>query len=441
MEKENLYDAIIVGGGVAGLTGAVYLARAKYSVLVIEKEHFGGQITITDEVVNYPGIQRISGAELGESMRRQAQAFGAELTVAQALKLNEEGDVQAVETDKGVFKALAVLIATGAKPVEIGFKGEEEHKGRGVAYCATCDGEFFSGKEIFVIGGGFAAAEESVFLTKFARHVTILVREEDFTCAASVAQKAREHEKITVITNTVVQEVSGDGKVDFIRYKNTKTGEETEYRAQRGDSFGVFVFAGYSPETNLVKNLVKLNEQGYIVTNSHQETSLKGVFAAGDVCIKALRQVVTATGDAALAATEMEKYISGVREKTGLRGKAVSENGEKTELFDENMQSQLKEAFGRMKSKVILKAYKTKSELSEGLEQFVKKLADLGDMLSVEIVEEEHVKEAYVEILTKNGERVGLEFHGIPTGHEFTPFVLALCNVGEPLGRKMKEKF
>ena len=183
----NLYDVIILGGGPAGLTAALYLARAKYRTLVLEKEKFGGQITITHEVVNYPGVAKTSGEELTETMRRQAESFGAEFLLAEVEGLDLSGDIKTVKTDRGELKAFGVLLATGAHPRTVGFRGEEEHKGRGVAYCATCDGEFFTGKDIFVVGGGYAAAEESVFLTKFARHVTILVRKDDFSCAASVA--------------------------------------------------------------------------------------------------------------------------------------------------------------------------------------------------------------------------------------------------------------
>ena len=309
-DKDRLYDVIVIGGGPAGLTAALYLARAKYRVLVLEKEQFGGQITITHEVVNYPGVAKASGKEITDAMKRQGEAFGAEFLLARATHLDVEGDVKAVTTDKGDFYCLGILIATGAHPREIGFKGEAEHKGRGVAYCATCDGEFFTGKEIFVVGGGYAAAEESVFLTKFARHVTILIRGEDFTCAAAVAEPAKRHKDITVLTNTVVEEVSGEGGLNYIRYKNTKTEEITEYRAKDGDFFGVFVLAGYMPDTEIVRGIAELDEQGYIVTDSERRTSAEGVYAAGDVCIKPLRQVVTATGDGALAATELEKHVA-----------------------------------------------------------------------------------------------------------------------------------
>ena len=235
---ENLYDVIVVGGGPAGLTAALYLARAKYRVLVLEKDRFGGQIAITEEVVNYPGISKISGSELTKTIRKQGQAFGAEYLQGEATAFDLSGDIKEVITTSGTFRCLGLLLATGAHPGKAGFQGEEAYQGRGVAYCATCDGEFFTGKEIFVIGGGYAAAEESVFLTRFARHVTILVRKEDFSCAASTADQAKNHEKITVLTNTVMEEVSGEKGLTYARYRNTLTGEVTEYKSE--DSFGVF---------------------------------------------------------------------------------------------------------------------------------------------------------------------------------------------------------
>ena len=316
---ENLYDVIIVGGGPAGLTAALYLARAKYRVIVIEKENFGGQITITHEVVNYPGVEHTSGTELTEHMRRQAEHFGAEFMLAEVEQFSMDDAIKTVYTSRGELKCFGILLATGAHPRTIGFAGEEAFKGRGVAYCATCDGEFFTDKEVFVVGGGFAAAEESVFLTKYARHVTILIREPDFTCAAATAEPARNHEKITVLTNTEVEQVSGDSLLRAIRYRNNLTGEITEYKAEHNDNIGVFVFAGYAPATGLIQGIAKLNEQGYVITDRTMKTSVDGLYAAGDVCVKPLRQVVTAVGDGALAATELEKYAALMQNKTGLQ--------------------------------------------------------------------------------------------------------------------------
>ena len=442
---ENLYDVVIVGGGPAGLTAALYLARAKYRVLVLEKEQFGGQIAITHEVVNYPGIAKTSGKALTDTIQQQAEHFGAEFILAGATGFDLTGDIKTVHTNKGDYRCFGILLATGAHPRTVGFKGEEEHKGRGVAYCATCDGEFFTGKEIFVVGGGYAAAEEGVFLTKFARHVTILVRKADFSCAASVAEQAKNHEKITVLYNTVMEEVSGENGLTYARYKNTATGEVTEVKSE--ESFGVFVFAGYAPATEAVKGIVELNEQGYIVTDASQKTSAEGVYAAGDVCIKPLRQVVTATSDGALAATELEKYVATVHRKTGLRADVPApkqsettvtvdtpETTKTSELFTDEMRQQLDTVFARMERPLLLKLYLDKRPVSAELESFITALAALSDKLNLEVCDRQAEKSfaPCVEVCLADGTATGLAFHGVPSGHEFTSFVLGLYNAAGP---------
>ncbi len=449
---ENLYDVIVVGGGPAGLTAALYLARAKYRVLVLEKEQFGGQISITHEVVNYPGVEKTSGKFLTDTMQRQAETFGAEFMLAEAVGFDFSGDIKTVQTTRGDYRCFGVLLATGAHPRTVGFKGEEAHKGRGVAYCATCDGEFFTGKDVFVVGGGYAAAEESVFLTKFARHLTILIRKDDFSCAASVAEQAKNHEKITVLTNTILEEVSGENGLTYARYKNTATGEVTEYRSTDGESFGVFVFAGYAPDTEQVKGIVALNEQGYIETDASQKTSVDGVYAAGDVCIKPLRQVVTATGDGALAATELEKYVAAIHRKTGLRADEpipkstqtasveVQESNESGELFTTEMRQQLNTVFSRMENPLWLKLYLDDRPVSTELEHFITSLVELSEKLTVSVAERNAsaTDAPCVTVCKADGTETGLAFHGIPSGHEFTSFVLGLYNAAGP-GQALEE--
>ena len=445
---DNLYDVIIIGGGPAGLTAAIYLTRAKYRVLLLEKEQFGGQITISHEVVNYPGVGVCSGKELTDTMYRQAEYFGTEFLVAEAVKLDLKDDVKIVHTNRGEYRCLGVLLATGAHPKQVGFAGEEEFKGRGVAYCATCDGEFFSGKEVFVIGGGYAAAEESIFLTKFASCVTILVRGEDFSCAKSLAEQAKNHEKIRVIPNTVVEEVMGENSINYIRYKNRKTGEVTEYQAKEGENFGVFVFVGYAPETELVKGLADLDEYGYIVTDKAQRTSVSGLYAAGDICIKPLRQVVTATSDGALAATELEKYVAEVQRRTGLYAKSPNINKEalkvsgstenesnlnEGELFTAEMQAQLHTVFERMKQSLLLKLYLDNRPVSKELYEYVKSLVAMTDKLSMEVIQNDDSSiSPCVKVYLSDESYFGLAFHGVPGGHEFTSFVLGLYNAAGP---------
>lgn len=447
-QMEHLYDVVVIGGGPAGLTAALYLARARYRVVVVEQERFGGQITITSEVVNYPGVERTSGAELTETMRRQAEGFGAEFLLAEVTGLELEGDVKTVRTSRGALSCFGVLLATGAHPRMVGFRGEEQFRGRGVAYCATCDGEFFTGKDVFVVGGGFAAAEESVFLTKYARHVTILIRGDDFSCAQSTADAARNHEKITILTNTVVEEVSGDTALRSIRMRNTKTGEETEHQAADGETFGVFVFAGYEPATELVRGLAELDGQGYILTDRSQKTTADGLYAAGDVCVKPLRQVVTAVGDGALAATELERLCAAMQQKTGLRPQAPKSRTPEPEaqaqtkdgLFTGEMLSQLHTVFDRMASSLILRLCLDETPVSAELEHYMQELAAQSDKLSVEQGDPSKVEHLpCVQICRSDGSWTGLAFHGVPGGHEFTSFVLGLYNAAGP-GQALDEE-
>jgi thioredoxin reductase (NADPH) len=448
---DAIYDAVIVGGGPAGLTAAIYLARARARVLVVERDEFGGQINITEEVVNYPGVLTASGRELTRTMQRQAEGFGAEFLLAEVSELGLEGDVKRVVTSRGTFEALSVLLATGAHPRMVGFEGEAELKGHGVAYCATCDGEFFSGREVFVVGGGFAAAEESVFLTKYARHVTVLVREDDFTCAPATAEATKAHPKIDVRYGTEVVSVAGDGFASSIRWRDRATGKEEEYSDPAG--IGVFVFAGYEPATDLVRGVADIDPAGYVLTDAHQRTTAQGVFAAGDVCVKPLRQVATAVGQAATTATEMERYIKDAQERTGRAGvqpatriqpqlKAESQAKASAQAqpgsgspFDDDTRAQLETVLSRMASPVALRLHLDASPAAQELRAYAEGIAGLSDKASVELapVEGEAAEELpYVEVCRADGMPSGLEFHGVPGGHEFTSFVLGLYNVAGP---------
>ena len=448
VQTENLYDVVVIGGGPAGLTAALYLARARYRVVVVEKDHFGGQITITAEVVNFPGVERTSGAALTETMRKQAESFGAEFLLAEVTGLDLTGDVKTVRTSRCDLKCFGVLLATGAHPRMVGFQGEEQFRGRGVAYCATCDGEFFTDKDVFVVGGGFAAAEESVFLTKYARHVTILIRGDGFTCAQATADAARNHEKITVLTNTVVEEVSGDTALRFIRYRNTRTGQVTKHHAADGETFGVFVFAGYEPATELVQGLAELDEQGYVLTDRSQKTTADGLYAAGDVCVKPLRQVVTAVGDGALAATELERLCAAMQARTGLRPQQPVSRAEEaaapaeagSTLFNGDMLSQLHTVFARMASPLILRLFLDETPLSAELRQYMDELAAQSGKLSVEVGDPDSADHLpCVRVCRADGDWTGLAFHGVPGGHEFTSFVLGLYNAAGP-GQALDEE-
>lgn len=456
IDVDSLYDAVIVGGGPAGLTAALYLARARYRVLVIEHDQFGGQITITDTVVNYPGVFSVSGKKLTETMRAQAESFGAEFLFAEVVGLDMSSDVKLVHTSKGDRACLAVLLATGANPRKVGFAGEEEFQGHGVAYCATCDGEFFTGKDVFVVGGGFAAADESVFLTKYARHVTVLIHGDDFTCAEATADTAKENEEISVVYNVEVDAVSGDTALRRLEYHDINTGEKTVYEADPDDTFGVFVFVGYVPATQLVKDIADIDSHGYLVTDEHQQTTLPGLFGAGDVCEKPLRQVATAVGQAATTATEMERYLKSVQERTGMiphqpvsrppvavdgpapkpaaEGEATSAASSQA-LFDDAMLAQLATVFSRMEGSLVLRLHVNDAPVSAELTHYMNELATHTDKLTVEQADTSHDEAAdlpYVDVCKPDGTSCGLAFHGVPGGHEFTSFVLGLYNAAGP---------
>ena len=492
MSRDDLYDVIVVGGGPAGLTAGLYLARARYRVLILEKDDFGGQITITNEVVNYPGVGRTTGRALTQTMRLQAQDFGAEFLSAEAIGLDVHGDVKTVHTSRGDLKAFGILLATGASPRKLGFEGESEYAGRGVAYCATCDGEFFTGKEVLVVGGGFAAAEESVFLTTYASKVTVLVREQDFTCDATVAAAAKNNPKIEVRYQVELQGVTaGQGGLREAAILNRATGQTETWRPADGGTFGVFVFAGYVPATDLVRGVVELDDYGYVVTHGYLETSVPGVYAAGDLRAKNLRQVVTATADGAIAAVELQRYAKRMSEKTGLMpqrpasyvyeqstaktnaasldatapapapakrsadaGAAANAVKKSSELFSDATRQQLNVVFSRMSRPVTLALELDDTPLSTELRGFIDALVALsGGKLKSTVVDGECKKDdtgrAVFDVdsvlpaahpcvrMVVDGEPTGLAFHGVPSGHEFNSFVLGLYNVagpGQPLG-------
>ncbi len=498
MPRNDLYDVIVIGGGPAGLTAGLYLARARYRVLILEKDDFGGQITITNEVVNYPGVGRTTGRALTQTMRQQAQDFGAEFLSAEAIGLDVHGDVKTVHISRGDLKAFGILIATGASPRKLGFEGESEYAGRGVAYCATCDGEFFTGKEVLVVGGGFAAAEESVFLTAYASKVTVLVREQDFTCDATVADAAKNNPKIDVRYQVELQGVTaGQGGLREATILNRATGQTETWKPADGGTFGVFVFAGYVPATNLVRGVVELDDYGYVVTHGYLETSVPGVYAAGDLRAKNLRQVVTATADGAIAAVELERYAKRMSEKTGLipqrptscvyeqstaktdaasladttpapapvkrstdaaaAANAVRKPGE---LFSDTTKQQLNVVFNRMSRPVTLALELDDTPLSTELRGFIDALVALsGGKLKSTVDDGEYEKDdtgrAVFDVdsvlpaarpcvrMVVDGEPTGLAFHGVPSGHEFNSFVLGLYNAagpGQPLGDDLIER-
>ena len=441
---DTVYDAIIVGGGPAGLSAAIYMARARFHVLVIEKEKMGGQITITSEVVNYPGIFHTSGEKLTSEMIRQAKAFGAEFLSADVTGLELEGDYKTVHTSRGDFKALGIIYAGGAHPRLAGFTGETEFRGHGVAYCATCDGEFFTGRTIFVIGGGYAAVEEGLFLTKYGKKIIMVIRGDDFSIDSAAVEELKEHPQVTILYHTQVEKVEGDSAVRRVVLKDRKTGEETVYTADDGDFYGVFVFVGYAPENGLLQGKVDLNPQGYVITDRDQKTNIDGVYAAGDICVKNLRQVVTAVSDGAVAATSLEKYLGSQYRKLHMKRtyvkkvepkeepKAEAAKAEEGAFLDDDTRGALKPVLDRFEKPITLRLYKDDSELSYEDEKLLKELASLSDKVSYEIKNAEPGLEHTISIVRNDGTEAGLYFHGVPGGHEFNSFILAMYNTAGP---------
>ncbi|WIF94045.1 thioredoxin-disulfide reductase [Caminicella sporogenes] len=310
----EIYDVVIIGSGPAGLAAGLYAARAKMKTLILEKNKAGGQIVTTNEVANYPGsIENATGPSLIARMVKQAEEFGAQRKKDNVVEVDFSEKIKKVKGEKEEYKAKAVIIATGATPRKLGVPGEAELTGKGVSYCATCDADFFTGLEVFVIGGGDSAVEEAIYLTKFARKVTIVHRRDELRAAKSIQEKAFKNDKIEFIWNTTVKEIKGEGIVESIVLENLKTGEITEYKAKEEDgTFGVFPFIGYIPLSEIFKGKVQMDERGYIITDVDMKTNVEGVYAAGDVRQKTLRQVVTAVADGAIAAVQAEKYIEKV---------------------------------------------------------------------------------------------------------------------------------
>ncbi len=307
----KVYDVIIIGAGPAGLSAALYAGRARLSTLIIEKDKDGGQIVLTSEVENYPGcLEGESGPTLIDRMAHQAEHFGAEKVYDEILEVKLEGKEKVIKGKKGEYTGKTVIIATGASSRPIGCPGEKTFTGKGVSYCATCDGNFFEDFEVFVVGGGDTAVEEAMYLTKFARKVTIIHRREELRAAKSIQEKAFANPKMNFIWNSAVKEIKGEGLVNSMVLENLKTGELTEIVADEDDGiFGIFVFIGYTPKTQIFEGIINL-ENGYIVTDENMKTNIEGVYAAGDVRVKSLRQVVTAAADGAIAAVQAEKYLA-----------------------------------------------------------------------------------------------------------------------------------
>ena len=309
---EKIYDVIIIGGGPAGLSAGLYAGRARLDTLMIEKLTEGGQIVTTNEVENYPGgIHEESGPSLIGRMVEQCEKFGVKTIKETVTEVKLEGDIKEIITTGGTYKSKAVIVASGANPRPIGCPGEKDLIGMGVSYCATCDGAFFEDLDIYVVGGGDSAVEEALFLTRFGRKVTIIHRRDELRAAKYLQEQAFAHDKIEFLWDSTIAEIKGEDCVEAMTIENLKTGEKYDIIASEEDgTFGIFVFVGLVPSSDVFKGVLDMQD-GYLVTNENMETNIKGVFAAGDIRVKMLRQVVTAAADGAIAAIMADKYISG----------------------------------------------------------------------------------------------------------------------------------
>lgn len=301
-----MYDTMIIGAGPAGMTAALYAARSNLKVALLERGIYGGQMNNTAEIENYPGYARISGPELAEKMFEPLENLGVEHLFGQVEKIEDQGEYKRIITEDEVFETKTVILASGANHRHLGVPGEEEYNSRGVSYCAVCDGAFFRDEDLLVVGGGDSAVEEAIFLTRFAKSVTIVHRRDQLRAQKLLQERAFANEKISFIWDSVVKEIKGDDrKVTSVVFENVKTGQSSE-----ADFGGVFVYVGLDPVSDFVKDLGICDEAGWIVTDQHMKTALDGIYAIGDVRQKDLRQITTAVGDGAVAGQEVYKYIT-----------------------------------------------------------------------------------------------------------------------------------
>jgi thioredoxin reductase (NADPH) len=310
MEMENHFDVIVIGGGPAGLTAGIYLSRAKLNTLILNEGTVGGQLVLTHEVANYPGVESISGYELARNMKSQAQKFGCKIRAnIKITSLDFKDDIKKVTVnDKEVFTSNSVIMALGGRSRTIGAPGEEKFKGKGISYCATCDGDFFQDKEIIVVGGGNSALEEAVSLTKYASKVTIIHQFDHFQAFEHYVNEAKENDKINFIMESKIIEFMGSEKLSSVKIQNQKTGDISEMPID-----GVFIFIGYIPNTENLEGIIKLNEWKEIIVDGNLMTNVAGVYAAGDCIPKKYRQITTAVADGTVAALNAAEFINNIK--------------------------------------------------------------------------------------------------------------------------------
>lgn len=453
MAEQHLYDLIIVGAGPAGLSAGLYAGRATLDTLILEGDTVGGQVTTTSVVYNYPAVEKVDGTKLMNQMQTQVTDFGVQIQHDQVVKYDLDHDVKVLTGNSGhEYHARSIIIATGAHPRKVGFPGEDQFRGRGVAYCSTCDGELFTGLQIFVVGGGYAAAEEADYLSRFGKHVTVLVRGDHFKCPPLMAAKALNNPKVSVKYNTEIKSIRGDDYVTSATLVNNQTGKETVYHVDEGDNtFGIFIYVGTEPATKNLTGIIDLDEHGYIKATANGATNVDGVFAAGDVLAKDLRQIITAAADGAEAATAAEHYVTVQKQAQGIpieaqpTKPATQTVGQTSELSHEesvthhegnwlttDIINQLQPIVARLTSDLTFEIDTDNSELSQQLTGFVNEFADLSDRFKVITKSGNGKYLPMLKLLDANGQDVGLHYVGIPTGHELNSLVLGIYNVAGP---------
>lgn len=438
----KIYDVIVIGGGPAGLTSGIYGGRSKLDVLMIEKDNLGGQISLTDEVVNYPGMKKISGSELMKAMREQAKSFGVSFVQTEVIEVNFSQDIKKIITQSGVYEGRSVIIASGLVHKKLNFKGEEEYRGKGISYCATCDGEFFVDRDIFVIGAGFAACQEALFLTRYGKKIHIIAREPEFTCARSIADKVLTNPKIEVSFNSEVLEVSGDSLARKIKTKNNITGEVVEYSSEDGENIGVFVFVGQEPKTALYKGKIDLDDDGYILTDTRMRTNLDMIYAVGDIRQKYLRQLVTAVADGAIAISDVEKclYDYKIKNNSNVEIKKEVQIEEKPQgVFSEEMLNLIKETTNKFKEEIELVLVKSEDdEKNKKILEVSEELGKISNKIKFKIYEanDEYLKDKIslvrlpaLYLLDKDGKYARIKYSTIPIEHELESFLQAMNNI------------
>lgn len=453
MSEQHLYDLIIVGAGPAGLSAGLYAGRATLDTLIVEGDTVGGQVTTTSVVYNYPAVEKVDGTQLMNQMQRQVADFGVTIKHDQIIKYDVDGEVKNLTGKSGqTYQARSVIIATGANPRKVGFPGEDKFRGRGIAYCSTCDGELFTGLQIFVIGGGYAAAEEADYLSRFGKHVTVLVRGDHFTCPPLTAARALNNPKVSVEYNTEVKQVDGDDYLTSATLVNNKTGKETVYHVDEGDNtFGMFIYIGTQPATQHLDGIIDLDENGYIKADENGATNVPGVYAAGDVIVKPLRQIITAAADGATAATAAEAYVTAQKQKQGIpihaaAAKKPAQTVGQTSQLDKqetvaphqgnwltaDIDQQLRPIFDRLTKDVIFQVNTNDSDLSQQLVSFVTEFVGLDDHFSLTTVKGDGQYLPMLKLLDGDGRDTGLHYAGIPTGHELNSLVLGVYNIAGP---------